>query len=332
MSRLISLLMVFCVGCGSMLPPAPTLPSDDPAFAPAELAEPAGLDEDPPRSLALMPGDIVSLTTVSVETTIYEGLRVDEMGNLHVQLAGDVDVGGVPFGVAEARIETALRTYDRHVRVSLILEVPSGHRATVVGAVTTPGRVEVLPGSRLSDLLALAGGPMVVFSEEEDEAVMLADIEGARLVREGEAVPVSLMRALLGDPRHNIRVRAGDHLFVPPLRGNHIVVLGQVNAARAVHFRRGIRLSEALARAGGVNERGDRTDIRVIRGSLREPRVYRTSLRALYRGDGTDVELIAGDIVFVTEEWTASAGEVLARLSPLISLASATTLGVILAQ
>lgn len=332
MGRLMLLMMVVSVGCGSSLPQAPALPSDDPAFDPPELAEPAGLDEDPPVSLTLMPGDVVSLTTVSAETTVYDGLRVDEMGNLHVQLAGDVEVGAVPLGVAEARIETALRSYDRHVRVSLVLDVPSGHRATVVGAVTTPGRVEVIPGSRLSDLLALAGGPMVVFSEEEDEAVMLADIDGARLVREGETVPVSLMRALLGDPRHNVRVRAGDHLFVPPLRGNHVIVLGEVNAARAVHFRRGIRLSEALARAGGVNERGDRTDIRVIRGSLREPRVYRVSLRELYRGEGTDVELIAGDIVFVTEEWTASVGEVLARLSPLISLASATTLGVILAQ
>lgn len=331
MGRFLSLAMMVSVGCAS-LPPAPTLPSDDPAFAPPELVEPEGLDEDPPRSLTLLPGDVVRLTTVSVETTVYEGLLVDEMGNLHVSLAGDVEVGGVPLRDAEARIEEALRVYDRHVRVNLVLEEASGHRATVVGAVVTPGRPEVVPGTRLSDLLALAGGPLVRFSDEHDEAVMIADLDGARLMREGEMVPVSLRRALVGDPRHNVRVRAGDHLFIPPLRGNHVIVLGDVNSARAVNFRSGMRLTEALARAGGVSVRGDRADIRVIRGSLREPRVYRVSLRDLHRGLGTDVELVATDIVFVTPEWTAELGEVLARLSPLISLGSATALGVLVAQ
>ena len=113
-----------------------------------------------------------------------------------------------------------------------------------------------------------------------------ADVHGARLVREGGAVPVSLQRALEGDPRHNVRVRPGDHLYVPFARGRTITVLGAVGAPGVFAFRRGIRLTEVLARAGGLNERGDRTDVHVVRGSLREPQAYRASLRAMYDPTG----------------------------------------------
>ena len=85
----------------------------------------------------------------------------------------------------------------------------------------------------------------------------------------------------------------------------------------------GIRLTEVLARAGGiVSERGDRKDIRIIRGSLREPQVYTTNLKALMGGKATDVVLAPGDIVYVTKAWYASTADVLNALSPILSLAN----------
>jgi hypothetical protein len=42
-------------------------------------------------------------------------------------------------------------------------------------------------------------------------------------------------------------------------------------------------------------------------------------LTALVNGDAHNVELVPGDIVFVTQEPMASVGEVLARLAPLLA-------------
>ncbi len=279
-----------------------------------------GLETDPPEALKLMPGDIVELTTVSAQTNTYPGLIVDALGHLHVPLAGDVVVGGKTLSQAEKAIEAGLRRYDRFVRANLIITQPDGHTASVLGAVRTPGRVNVPPGMRVADLLAAAGGPMT--AETQQAQNLLGNLDLARLVRNGETVPVSVALAVKGDPKHNVRVRSGDQLYVPPGTETLIMVIGEVGQPQPIAYRQGIRLTEALARAGGITQRGDRNDVRIVRGPLREPRMYTASVKDLVNGKATDVQLAPGDIVYVTRTWVASTADVLNALSPLISLAN----------
>jgi len=304
-------------GCG--LPKAPTVPSDDPEFSqPQRVPEPAGVQQDPPQALRLMPGDRVTIQAFSVETTEYGAIQVDGAGRLHVPLSGDVPVGGLTLEEAEARVQEAMRSLDRVVRVALQLAEPGGQVATVVGAVADPGRITVVPGMRLADLMAEAGGPRVIEGEDDDIAIA-ADLQLARLRRGDEVVPVSLERAMEGDPRHNVFVHPGDHLFVPALRGNSVIVIGSVGAPGVMPYRTNIRLTEALARAGGIDERGDRADIHIVRGPLDNPRVFSASLRSIVDGNRPDIVLASGDVVYVTEEWTSHVGEVLERLGEFLS-------------
>lgn len=300
----------------------PTTPSDDPTFSAPERITPRGMTDDPPEALKLLPGDIVQLTTVSAETNTYDGLIVDARGHIHVPLAGDVEVGGLDLTRAEKRIESSLRRYDRFVRVNLIITTLAGHNATVLGAVQAPGVVQVNPGMRVADLLAQAGGPAV--ARDEAQIVTVAgNIDLARVVRNGETLPISVPLAMKGHPDHNVRIRAGDQLFVPLGTEMLIMVLGDVGAPQPVAYRDGIRLTEALARAGGIDtSRGDRKDIRIVRGPLREPRVYTTNLKAMTSGKATDVVLAPGDIVYVTKSWYASTADVLNALAPILALAN----------
>ena len=269
----------------------------------------------------LLPGDVVQLTTVSAKTQKFDGLIVDAMGQLHVPLAGDIQVGGMSLSQAERAVERGLRQYDRFARANLIITTLDGHSAVAVGAVEKPGRVKVSPGLRLADLVAEAGGPMI--AESHRVPTLLGDMELARLVRDGEALPVNLPLAMQGDPKHNIRIRSGDQLYVPPVTGRAIMVLGDVGEPQPIAYRNGLRLTEALAHAGGINTaRGDRKDIRIVRGPLSEPRVYTANLKALTSGDATDVELAPGDIIYVTKSWYASTADVLDALSPVLSLAN----------
>jgi len=301
--------------------PAPTSPGDDPAFSAPEPIVLPGLESDPAEALQLLPGDVVQLTAVSAQTDVYEGLIVDALGQLHVPLAGDIQVGGMTLLDAERAIEKELRRFDRFVRANLIITRLDGHAAVVVGAVVTPGRVQVTPGMRLADLLAESGGPERAISR--DIPTLVGNLELARLMRNGETVPVSVLLAREGDPKHNIRVRPGDQLFIPPVTEQLIMVLGEVRQPQPLAYREGIRLSEALAVAGGVdNARGDRKDIRIVRGSLTEPRVYTTNLKALGSGKATDVELIPGDIVYVSRAWYASTADVLNAVAPILALAN----------
>lgn len=312
------LLVVAFVTSGCVrLPDAPTLPTDDSRFRAAAVEAPTGLREDPPSPLTVLPGDVLAVSAISSETVTYEGLVVDETGRVHLPLAGTVEVGGLPLAQAERRIEGAIRELDRVARVALRISDPTGHMATVLGAVGSPGRMLIVPGMRVADLVAAAGG--TAESVEGEPGSVVADLASARLVRGGRAMPISLARAVEGDPAHNIRVRPGDHLHVPSARGNLIVVLGEVGEPTVLAHREGLRLTEVLARSGGLNERADRTDVHIVRGPLQEPLVYRASLRAIVNGNANDVVLAAGDIVYVTEEWTSHLGEVLTRVSSLLT-------------
>lgn len=309
----------------SKLPTTPVVPTDDPAFAAPEEVRPKGVESDPAMALQLLPGDLVRLTTVSAQTQVYEGLVVDELGQLHVPLAGDVTVGGMTLSKAEARIEAALRRYDRFVRVNVVITEFAGHMAVVVGAAQNPGRYQVVPGMRLADLIALSGGPAT--GQVQLVPTPLGNLDLARLVRAEETLPVSIPLARTGDPRHNVRIRPGDHLYIPPVTDELIMVLGEVRQPQPVAYREGLRLTEVLARAGGVdNARGDRKDIRIVRGPMNEPRVYTTNLKALSAGEATDVQLAPGDIIYVSRAWYASTSDVLNALSPILAIANSVAL------
>jgi polysaccharide export outer membrane protein len=309
--------MALAAGCGWDHPRAPTMVADDAGFALPVKVEPPGLPAEPPAPYVLLPGDVVHLRTASVDPMDLSDLLIDGAGHVHLPLAGDVDIGGLGLTEAEKRIERALQVYDRYVRASLELTHASGHRATVVGAVNRPGQYELKPNVRVAEILAEAGGFKTF--DTEGETYDAADLDAARILRKGVVLPISLSLAIQGDPRHNVEVRAGDLVFVPPSRNRRVTILGEVRSPRLAPFRQGMRLTEALALAGGTTKDSDDADIRILRGPLSSPRVYRADLKALVAGRAGDVELAAGDIVFVTEHWFATATDVVNRLAPVLA-------------
>ncbi|WP_437681772.1 SLBB domain-containing protein [Sorangium sp. So ce131] len=309
-----ALLVALLAGACSNTMPAPNLLADDKQFPPPAKVEPSGVADTPPAPFQVLPGDVLRLRTTSVDPIDVPAVTVDELGRIHVPLAGDVEVGGLELVAAEKRVEQALKPYDPFGRASLQVVQASGHRVTVVGAVDKPGAYDLRPNARVAEIVVSAGGFKTF--DEGGELYDAADLDAARILRDGAALPISLSRAMQGDPRHNVRLRAGDLLFVPPARSRRVVVLGDVRSPRLAPFRSGMRLTEALAIAGGTTKEADNADIRIIRGPLSSPRVYVADLKALVAGRGGDVELAAGDIIFVTEHWFATTTDVVNRLVP----------------
>ncbi|HEY6881860.1 MAG TPA: polysaccharide biosynthesis/export family protein [Polyangiales bacterium] len=302
-------------------PRPPTYPYEDPAFKTANPVPP-GLDQDFPQPMVLLPGDTITVRSTSNETSEYEGLVIDDEGKVHMPVAGPVAVSGLSPHQAERTLEGVLQKYDRFVRVSVLVTGWGGHYATVIGAVVNEGQKTITPNMRIAELLAVAGGPMRI--EKEGELSYIADLEGSRLMRNNQAVPISVQLAMTGDPRHNVLVHPGDQLFVPAGLGSRIAVLGIVGAGGAmVTYRPGIRLTEALALAGGVTVNSDFSDVRLVRGPLKNPKVYRYDLWELVGQKRGDVQLSPGDVVFVTEHWAATMQHVLERMQPILALALA---------
>jgi polysaccharide biosynthesis/export protein len=304
--------------CTPAIPPAPTFPTLDEAAQLQLSVTPQGITNDPPPAATILPGDVLRLQLVSTEAYEPIDLWVNASGQVHVPLGGDIAVAGLTLSEAEKQVEQGIHQYDKFARVDLSIQSFSGHQVILSGAIDKPGAYEARPGVRIADVVALAGGIRVFVANGESQEA--SDLEAARIVRQGHTVPISIKLALVGEPLHNIYVRPGDIIYIPWIMNRQIPVLGDVRSARNVPYRPGIRLTEALAAAGGATRTADTADVRIVRGPLSHAKIYRANLDDLMRGATTDIELAPGDVIFVSEHWFATATEVLNRLTPILAV------------
>lgn len=173
----------------------------------------------------------------------------------------------------------------------------SQHRneVMVLGAVNRPGPVNIIPGDRLSDVIALTGG-----------LPETADMQNVRIVREGETVFIVNARAILKDYNMaaNIEVKPGDTIFVPEAR-REVLVFGSVNTPGNYPIRDGDRLLDVLARAGGfLRDKASPRKTALVRLEGKEAKVYLVDANEVIRGRQIEknYELKNGDVIIVPEK------------------------------
>ncbi len=301
-------------GCAS-LPPPPMPPEPRVSVA-------RGLSVDPAPSFRLRPGDAVLVEVQAESGKVSSQVTLDAEGRAHLAGSGNVELEGLSVAQAEARIEALVRQRDHFATVSVFVTQTDGQRATVLGAVTYQGSIPLRPHMRVSELIADSGGVLSVSDPTTSAPVSLADLEGAVLMRDGRPLPIDVARAMLGDPRHDVFVHAGDKLFVPRREHGSVSVFGQVGAPGVFALQSGLRMTEALARAGGLTTGGDKSDIRLLRGPVEAPSVFRADLAAVVDGAAPDVALLPGDVLFVTDDPLEDVGEVLGLVIPVTTLST----------
>jgi len=290
--------------CASSLPTPPAYPA-------GERTKLAGLPSDSAPQGVLRPGDLLVLTlTHGAETRELIG-PVDARGTLHVAYGTDLMVAGLSLKAAEDRIAEHLGKQQRFLQVRLRISERPTQRVSVLGALVRPGYLDLTPGMRVTDLVAAAGGLRTVEEGHGSRVTPVADLGDARLLRDGKALPIDIEAALRDVPAHNVYVQPGDQLYVPFAMDDLVSVLGQVTTPGVFVHHKGMRLTEILALAGGVAVGGDKSDIRVVRGTVDSPHAYSASLAALVAQKDHDVALAAGDVVFVTDDPMEDVGEVL---------------------
>lgn len=196
----------------------------------------------------LGPGDFVSLRVYG-QPDMDGNVYVGDDGTISVPLLGAVHVGQLSPVEAARRVEAALESRQLLVRPHVTIQLLQSHSqlVSILGEVHAPGRYPLNPGTNVIELLAQAGG------ETENGANFVYVLRPAE--RGMQRFRVSLTG--LGDPKDPLStdaLRAGDSVFVP--RAQDIYVYGEVKAPGAYRFEPGMTVIEAIARAGGITERG----------------------------------------------------------------------------
>lgn len=185
-------------------------------------------------------------------------------------------------------IEAGVLAADVPVQGGDIVLVPGGNEfVSVLGSVGSPGRYPLARGSRIADLLALAGGV-------KPDAV----VASAAILRGTTRISIPLS-ALDGSDTTGpaVVLQDGDILVLDAGRPARIAVLGEVKEQGNYTLVTGARLSSAVAQAGGLTPMAEPSQVQFIRAG----NAVTVDLSPLAQG-GTlqsDPELQDGDLVVI---------------------------------
>jgi len=241
-------------------------------------------------------GDEVALTVFGEPTlSPTQPLRVLQGGTIAVPLAGNVMIGGLTTSAASDAVARKLRKYLRDPKVTVAVVAVAPIEALVLGNVKTPGKYTLPPPTRLTDVIAAAGGLGPTDGSFPDARLEYPD---------GTVATVSLQKLLRdGDVTVNSVVTSGETVYVPSPNLLQVEVIGAVDKPGDTLVREGDDVAMAIARAGtATQEQADLSHVTVSRNGANGAKVVSevNLYKVLREGDTShDVVLQKGDVVFV---------------------------------
>lgn len=213
--------------------------------------------EAPPAALfGSVSGDVrLSATGSTSRGASLPEQVVDNDGRVFVPFVGLIDVAGMTPGRIEAVITSRLIGKAHQPQVLVRVAQNTNRTVTVVGEVTNSARIPLGPqGERLLDVLALVGGTK--------HPVAKTTIQVARDSR----IARMPLDTVIGDPRQNIRLQAGD-VVTALYQPFSFTALGATGRNEEIPFEStGLTLAQALGRAQGLQDaRADARGVFIFR-------------------------------------------------------------------
>jgi len=285
----------------------------------------------------LGPNDQISIRALDAEEISDKTYRVSASGDLTLPMIGTLRAAGLTVGQLESDVAAALRKYIRNPKVAISVTEFHSQPVSVIGAVTTPGIVQLQGKKTLVEVLSMAGG----LKNDAGQSVTLTrhkewgslPLPGARLDPTGQ---FSIAELKLKDvlearnPEQNIMIRPNDIISVP--RAETIYVLGAVKRAGRFALNESDTLSvlQAVSLAEGLERTASPQKAKILRiapGATRRAEVP-LNLKKIFSGEMADVVLQPDDILFVPD--SAQKRAALRTLEALMSIGTTAGAGVIL--
>ncbi|MCE9683153.1 polysaccharide export protein [Halomonas alkalisoli] len=274
------------------------------------------------------PGDVLSIVVYDhPELTIPAGAerspaevgnQVRADGTIFYPFLGRINVAGKNTDQIRLQMTRGLSQFLTDPQVDVFVAAFNAKKIYVTGAVGSPGVLSItnVPMT-LIDAISEVGGP-----------TGNAFWHDLTFIRDGQEERLSLYALLSeGDQRQNRLLQDGDIIHVPTAENQGIAMMGQIRSPGNLPMNRErLSLSDAISRAGGINEiTADASGIFVLR---RQPETS-DKLATVYQLNVKDATAFAlagafplepRDIVYVTTAPLARWNRVISLLLPSIGL------------
>lgn len=212
-------------------------------------------EENPDYRLG--PGDVLRIQVFQNPDLMTE-TRVSENGSITYPLIGAVEVGGLAIDAAEKKIADALKKggFVRQPQVNILLMQMHGSQVSVLGQVNRPGRFPLETLSRVSDMLAAAGGA----TPGGDDFAIVTGVRNGKPFRKVIDIPALYLG---GKSDEDIFLAGGDTVYVH--RAPVFYIYGEAQRPGAYRIERDMTVMQALAQGGGPTTRGSEWRLRLHR-------------------------------------------------------------------
>ena len=207
-----------------------------------------------PTDYVLGPGDTINIQLFGNENTEYF-LSVSREGTISFPEIGPINVSGLTFDEMRTLIQSRVEQQMIGVRANITLGELRSIQVFVLGDVVRPGSYTVTGLAAISNALFASGGVRPIGS-----------LRNIALRRGTDTVTTLDLYDLLlrGDTRSDIRVQAGDAIFVPPV-GPTVAVSGEVRRPAIYEVRNEQTVADIIALAGGLNPNANRSAVKLER-------------------------------------------------------------------
>jgi polysaccharide biosynthesis/export protein len=254
-------------------PPSPTpAPIRIPGLnAPAPPPGQAKPDAPPPGYL-IGPQDKLRITVYGEEglTNTYP---VDSDGSITFPMLNRVAAGGLSVGEFQDRLRAKLADgYIHNPQVQVEVAEFKSQKVMVAGEVRNPGAVQMHGQMTLVEALAAAGSTMSSAGNDITISRQKRNAAGAvPSANDVDIIHVNLKDVLIGKAGRDFLMQDQDYIFVP--KAQIITMTGEVRTIGTLIWEEGLTVEEAIARAGGMTDKGTHRGItakRLIDGTVKE--------------------------------------------------------------
>lgn len=316
-------------GCASYtdLPAGTVLPiSSSPVLQQEEVVVSTSKEEEQPSAdYRVGPGDVLFVNIDgrpelgspgnSGASTTVNGSRVDGTGRLHLPLVGSVPVAGKTVGETQSLLREKFSAYLNDPWVVVEVSEYKSQPLYLIGQFRSAGTYYMDRPLTLLQGLALGGGMLDT-----------ANLRSARLVRDGQTLPVDIYRLLQqGEMEQNRWLKSGDTLYVPDDKNQNVFVFGAVQKPGPVPMPNGrLMLAQALSAAGIDGTTENKNHLRIIRShSATRGELIVLDLDQVLTGNTLPYSLMEGDIVYVPRSAVGNWNQALSEILPSLQTISA---------
>jgi polysaccharide export outer membrane protein len=202
-------------------------------------------------------GDVLRITVYGQPDLATEA-KVNEKGSIAFPLVGYIPLSGISPAQAEAEIAQRLMKGGFIIEpfVSLTVLQFRSQQISVLGRIARPGKYPLERTSRITDALAMAGGPV---GDAGDSITLVRKAKDTVEYREIDLVKLFKM----GGETINEQVQDGDIIYV--IRQPAFYIYGEVQRPGTFRLEQNMNVVQALSMGGGLTPRGTQKGIKILR-------------------------------------------------------------------